>query len=233
MKILKPINGIGKKNGVYLTQEFGNVWIATQDMVLGGISIKKGDNVYKVAFKMDGHNGEDYAAPHREPAIVVHDGFADFYGDGSKGYGYNARLTWTDISGYTYECVYGHLDKHTEIPREVKAGEVIGWIDNSGFSTDTHLHFGIRKLLNGTVVDYDNGYFGYFNPQPFYKKETSQVVYKELNKPVLYFPVGSVLIPFATDYTSYLEDFADAVVVELPASEFKKFKVANKLKVKL
>ena len=58
------------------------------------------------------------------------------------------------------------------------------------------------------------------------------MILKKKNEAALYFQVGSTLIPFATDYASYLKEFEGAVVVELEAGEFAKLKVASELKVK-
>lgn len=118
-------------------------------------------------FNLQGHNGIDIAAPLDTPIKAVHDGKIEFYTD-PVGYGNDIRL-YFDEDGFTWDCVFGHLHKYEGQPRDVKAGDIIGYVDSTGFSTGNHLHFGIRKQLNGQVVDYANGFLGYIDPLPFFK----------------------------------------------------------------
>lgn len=153
--IIYPLEGIGSIPGIYLTQEFG------------------GNPEIYAQFGLKGHNGLDWAAPRGTPLLAVHDGTIQFLTENTDygtGYGKDVRLYFNE-DGFTYDCIYAHLDRYEGQPREVKEGEIIGYTDNTGFSTGDHLHFGMRKLLNGAVVDYNNGYFGYFDPTPFFRKE--------------------------------------------------------------
>jgi hypothetical protein len=59
------------------------------------------------------------------------------------------------------------------------------------------------------------------------QKEHVMIVYKQKGNPTLYFAVGNVLIPFATNYQDYLVDFAQATIVELP--NLNSFKVSKLL----
>jgi murein DD-endopeptidase MepM/ murein hydrolase activator NlpD len=65
-----------------------------------------------------------------------------------KGYGWVVVLD----HGYGYQSTYGHLDS-IELRRgeEVKRGEIIATLGNSGRSTGPHLHYEVR--LNGQPVD--------------------------------------------------------------------------------
>ncbi len=125
-------------------------------------------------FGLKGHNGLDWAAPLGTPLLAVHDGEIQFLTEGTdygSGYGKNLRL-YFDEEDYTWDCIYGHLQGYQGNPRKVKAGEVIGYVDSTGFSTGNHLHFGIRKIKNGIIENYNNGYFGYIDPMPFFRKES-------------------------------------------------------------
>jgi murein DD-endopeptidase MepM/ murein hydrolase activator NlpD len=160
MKLLTPIVGINEDGagtaGIYLTQRFG-------------------ENLNDYAqFGMKGHNGADWAAPKGTPVRAVHDGRVEF-GDDPKGYGKFARL-YFDLE-FTWDCIYGHFDRYEGVNRKVKAGDVVGYVDSTGFSTGHHLHFGIRKIKQGTVVDYNNGYFGYIDPLPFFKESMTNVTF--------------------------------------------------------
>ena len=213
MKLKYPLKGIGKIPGVYQTQSFG------------------GHLLDYSQFGMIGHNGIDWAAPLGAPVLAAHTGRVAFNPNDPDGYGIYARVYWEE-DGFTFDTVYGHFQKVNGINRQVQAGEVIGYVDSTGFSTGNHLHFGVRKLLNGAVIDYQNGYLGYFNPQPFFYSPFPAIVYKKKNDPTLYFLEGQILIGYATDYNTFKAEFGDAKIIELEEAEFIKFKIA-KLVVKI
>jgi len=165
-KLIYPFQNYGSNPGIYVSQGFGG----NPDMY--------------AQFGMKGHNGWDFKCVTGTPIIAVHDGRIDFYQDG--GYGVNLRLRFEE-EGFEWECVYGHLQKYEGAERDVKRGDVIAYSDNTGYSTGPHLHFGIRKLLNGQVVDHNNGYLGYIDPGPLFRKETMRLV----NDNGTYFLVGN------------------------------------------
>lgn len=90
----------------------------------------------------------------------MHDGNAvlkeDRNPDGSyKGYGLYVILQGPGVQTY-----YGHLDKAGKLG-PVKAGEVIGYADSTGFSSGHHLHVTCKELdQNGLVKNRDNGHDG-------------------------------------------------------------------------
>ncbi len=160
MKILYPLKDISQTPGVYLTQKFGETLLDYSH------------------FGLKFHNGIDWAAPKGTPVYAVHDGNIQFITENENygtGYGKNIRL-YFDEEGYTWDCVYGHLDRYEGLPRAVKAGEIIGYVDSTGFSTGNHLHFGIRRAKNGAIENYNNGVFGYFDPAPYFGKEFMQLI---------------------------------------------------------
>lgn len=155
MNLIYPLQKIGITPGIYLTQVFG----ANPSMY--------------AQFGLKGHNGVDWGCPTGTPVYAVHDGIISFDTETTNygtGYGKDLWLHFAE-DGVVYECVYAHLNSYEGMPRQVKAGDVIAYSNNTGYSTGPHLHFGIRKLLNGSVVDYNNGYFGYIDPLPFFGKE--------------------------------------------------------------
>ena len=151
-----------------LTQPFGVDWTGGQIPLGNG---KYGD--YS-ALGLKGHNGWDLSAGSNTEALAVADGIATYF-QGGSGYGNNLRLI-VDVDTQTkLECVYGHLNADIKTG-PVKAGEVIVFTGNTGASTAPHLHYGqrVQKLnpKNGEfeVINYDNGFFGYVNPDQFYPK---------------------------------------------------------------
>lgn len=138
MLIKKPLKEI------YITQYFG-----------------ENPEIYK-KFGLKGHPGLDFRA------AIGTDVFAPISGKiinvpSTKGYGYHIF-----IRSKKYEVVLGHLSNfRKESSVKVKAGDLVAWSGNTGYSTGPHLHFGIRELgLFGNVKNKNNGYNGWLNPLP-------------------------------------------------------------------
>lgn len=67
-----------------------------------------------------------------------------------------------------WDTIYGHLKSVcVEKNEQVKAGDLIGYADNTGkYTTGSHLHFGLRPVL----FKPDNGYNGWIDPEPYFIK---------------------------------------------------------------
>ncbi|MBB4695255.1 M23 family metallopeptidase [Paractinoplanes abujensis] len=93
------------------------------------------------------HAGIDLAGPEGMPYKAIHAGKvtkAGYYG----GYGY--QITIQDTEGN--EVIYAHSRRLlVKAGDEVKAGQVIGLVGNTGASYGTHLHLEIH--VNGTPTD--------------------------------------------------------------------------------
>lgn len=92
-----------------------------------------------------GHRGIDYALPGNTPLIAVHEGTVKNMGYQHNGFGNHLTLSFGP-----YVCYYGHLARVAKTGK-VKEGEVIGYSDNTGWSTGNHLHFEVyanRTLIN-------------------------------------------------------------------------------------
>jgi murein DD-endopeptidase MepM/ murein hydrolase activator NlpD len=177
MKLLWPIDNIREfapiaptQLDIYISQNFGRDTYFTRDTVINGRTYLKGSSLY-AQYGLKGHNGLDIACPMGTPVRASYDGKIDFVKDGD-GYGNNARLTF-NADGFDWEVIYGHLLRYEGVERQVRAGEIIAYADSTGFSTASHLHFGLRKYLNGSVVDYSNGYLGYIDPIPYLRRRMS------------------------------------------------------------
>jgi hypothetical protein len=109
-------------------------------------------------FDMDGHNGIDFGAPAGTPVLASAEGEVITAEFDEGGYGNHVILD----HGNGYQTVYAHLwQLRAPAHAQVKAGQLIGLVGNTGNSTGPHLHFEIRKRgLEG------NGYWGAVDPRP-------------------------------------------------------------------
>lgn len=138
-----------------------------------------------------GHNGLDFLAPHGVPVYAAHDGVVDYAGrDNNEGYGvvllteepfdYNGQAVY-------YKTIYWHFTGNIPVRagQSVKAGDLIGYADNTGLSTGSHLHFGLKPLRRGQRdnewynIEQNNGYFGAIDPLP-YLQPFSVLYHKEV-----------------------------------------------------
>lgn len=149
-----------------------------------------------------GHNGIDFSAYHGQPVRAAHDGQAYFEVDVDQGEGVvivtNEQFDYGDGQAY-FKSIYWHLCDaskepqfaspipHSGNPVPVKAGDIIGYADNTGLSTGDHLHFGLKPMAktNETPwiwynVEQKNGYLGAIDPTPYfdgyYAEDAGEVV---------------------------------------------------------
>ena len=144
------------------------------------ITQKFGENATPLYAKlgMKGHNGIDFYAPHGTPVLAMHDGKVTYTGlDGSNG---NLLVLITeemfdygDTQAY-YKTLYGHLlEFKVKAGEHVKQGQVIALADNTGASTGSHLHMGVKGVRKGEEdwewfnIDQDNGFNGATDPAQF------------------------------------------------------------------
>ena len=93
------------------------------------------------------HKGLDISAPVGTPIYAPASGRIVFKGR-KGGYGLYVAMN----HGNEYSTNYGHLhDINVKDGQEVKRGEIIGYVGNSGRSTGPHLHYEIR--VNGVPVN--------------------------------------------------------------------------------
>jgi len=129
------------------------------------ISQKFGENPDVYAWLgIQGHNGWDIPYDNGTEVYASHDGIATFEQDSGSGLGVVAV-------GQGLKTIYWHF-KSAVRPLgqswEVKQGDLIGYGDNTGFSTGSHLHWGIKLLDdNGNVLNRENGYDGAVDPATF------------------------------------------------------------------
>lgn len=117
-------------------------------------------------FGMTNHGGYDWGAKMGDP--IYYDCDIDGYVlnteiDNSGGLGVNII---TESPEGIFKHRYWHLkDFFVKAGDKISMGECIGWADNTGFSTGTHLHRDIKEMVrdqygNLSIKDRDNGTFG-------------------------------------------------------------------------
>jgi murein DD-endopeptidase MepM/ murein hydrolase activator NlpD len=88
------------------------------------------------------HTGVDYRAPAGTPIQVAGDGTIAFMGF-SEGYGRHVRIKHKR----GFETLYAHMSGFAGIKEgdALKAGDVLGYVGDSGSATGEHLHYEIRR----------------------------------------------------------------------------------------
>lgn len=155
-------------------------------------------------FNMKGHNGLDLMSVHGQPVYAAHDGIAYWETDSNQGEGVVIFTTqqYDYKGGQAYwKTVYWHLadygaephykspvldwaQKNRNVGMPVKRGDLVGFADNTGFSSGDHLHFGLKPVKTAVggpispedatdVANYQNleqlnGYAGAIDPLPYY-----------------------------------------------------------------
>lgn len=94
------------------------------------------------------HGGTDISAPTGTPILASADGtvvIADYM---AGGYGYYVKIQHND----TFATLYGHCSVlHVTVGQQVKQGQVIADVGQTGYATGPHVHFEI--YVNGTRVN--------------------------------------------------------------------------------
>ena len=149
-------------------------WLLTQGF--GGNS-----ELYK-EYGIKGHNGLDIFAPNTPPAKVyaAHDGEVVYAGvDSNEGWGVVVRTLepkeYKEGTAY-FKSIYWHMVKEfpVKVGQKVKAGDFIGYADNTGKSTGAHLHFGLKPQARGENdwtwwnLEQGNGFAGAIDPTPYF-----------------------------------------------------------------
>ncbi|MEF8846548.1 MAG: M23 family metallopeptidase [Bacteroidales bacterium] len=108
------------------------------------------------------HEGMDFTAPTGTKIYATGDGVVEKVKSSKRGYGKRVILD----HGFGYKTRYAHLDEF-DVRRgeEVKRGDVIGYVGNSGLSVAPHLHYEVEK--DGEKVDPVHYYFNDLTPEQY------------------------------------------------------------------
>lgn len=97
-----------------------------------------GMRMHPILKKMRPHNGIDLTAPRGTDIYATADGIVIQASYTTGGYGKKIMVD----HGFGYKTLYGHCSKIlVEKGQEVKRGEVIGLVGNTGLSISSHLHY--------------------------------------------------------------------------------------------
>ncbi|MEO5911700.1 MAG: M23 family metallopeptidase [Pelobium sp.] len=114
--------------------------------------------IYKIR-KM--HEGLDFAAPIGTPIYATGDGVVVAAGV-ERGYGNRIMIN----HGYGYVTKYAHMSKFkTRKGQQIKRGDIIGYVGNTGASTGPHCHYEVYK--NGKTINPINFFFNDLTPSEY------------------------------------------------------------------
>ncbi len=102
------------------------------------------------------HSGVDYVARYGTPIIAVADGIINRMGYQYGGYGNYIKIYHPQVGMYT---LYGHMSRFypgIHIGTHVKAGQIIGYVGNTGLAYGAHLHF---EVIDRNRLRYNPGCF--------------------------------------------------------------------------
>src|SRR3990167_9292836 len=129
---------------VFITQEWG-----------------KNPDTY-ARFGLKGHNVLDLRASIGTDVFAPHDGVVKERRFDAEGYGNYLKIE-SDKEG----SILAHLqDFKVGLNQNVKEGDLVGYADNTGFSTASHLHWGYYPIPRNRK----DGYLGYINQLPLLKE---------------------------------------------------------------
>lgn len=90
-----------------------------------------------------GHRGADFPAPQGTPILAAHDGVVRMAGWYGGDYQPGGNLVYLTAHDGSFETSYQHMVSQpiVGVGQHVAAGQVIGYVGSTGYSTGPHLHF--------------------------------------------------------------------------------------------
>ena len=117
--------------------------------------------------KTNGHNGLDLIAKRWQPVYAAAGGVVqEIQTEVERGLGCGIV---TQVGDKYYKHRYWHfiaLDCY--VGEIVKTGDLIGYVDSTGYSTGDHLHFELKECTkSGATLNIGNGHLGAIDPKPY------------------------------------------------------------------
>lgn len=107
------------------------------------------------------HSGMDFSAKVGTEIYATGDGKV-VYAAWKQGYGNCIVID----HGYGYQTLYGHMSKYNaRVGQQIKRGEVIGYVGNTGKSTGPHLHYEV--IVHGQHDNPSKYYFMDLTPEEY------------------------------------------------------------------
>ncbi len=120
---------------------------------------KRIDPIYKIE---KFHAGLDFTAPIGTPIYATGNGIVEEATYNTEGYGNNIWIK----HGFGYRTHYCHMVKlKSQQGQQVKRGEVIGWVGNTGKSTGPHCHYEVER--KGEKIDPIHFFYNDLKPEDF------------------------------------------------------------------
>ncbi|WP_223198537.1 M23 family metallopeptidase [Solihabitans fulvus] len=140
MPVARSVDPASEASKLAKSQRISDQRAAKEAEARRPLFVKPADGVFSSGFGARWgvlHAGIDLAGPLGTPIVAAADGEVIDAGPAS-GFGMWIRVRLDDGT----INVYGHMYKfNVHVGQRVKAGDLISWIGNNGFSTGPHLHF--------------------------------------------------------------------------------------------
>lgn len=108
------------------------------------------------------HTGMDFSAETGTEIYATGEGKVILVEKSRRGYGNHVIID----HGYGYKTLYAHMSKfNVRRGQEIKRGEIIGYVGNTGTSVAPHLHYEVIK--DGKKVNPINFYFNDLTPEEY------------------------------------------------------------------
>ncbi len=121
-----------------------------------------GNRIHPIYKTLMMHTGVDFLANTGEPIYATGNGVVVSAERNNHGYG---QMIVID-HGYGYQTLYAHLSQiKVRRGQEIKRGELIGLVGNTGRSTAPHLHYEV--IRNGRKVNPVNYFYNDLSPEEF------------------------------------------------------------------
>ena len=103
---------------------------------------------YKSLYGAHGHTALDIPTSHGQEVYSAQDGVV-YHIDTDKRSGLDVRIEH-EVGGKRYRTIYEHLMGYqVKVGDKVRVGQLIGWADNTGYSSGDHLHFVLDTFEDG------------------------------------------------------------------------------------
>jgi|TARA_B100001093_G_scaffold236648_1_gene226733 murein DD-endopeptidase MepM/ murein hydrolase activator NlpD len=108
------------------------------------------------------HSGMDFSAPRNTPVYAASNGIISRADNRAIGYGKHIRIN----HGFGYLTLYAHLNSYNVVRgQNVKKGDIIGFVGNTGRSKGVHLHYEVHK--DGKKVNPVNYFYSNLSAEEF------------------------------------------------------------------